>query len=288
MNEITQKEIDKAYERFNDFDRIEPAIIPTPTRTFDVGETVRLGGLKDIQVKEILHDGKAYRLEYTRSENRKADVRMTNIWWWFDVEKSDFADKNASDMFAPHLPGQVSTTSLDTITHMMSHNGLVCDPRYQRGYVWSLADQQSLIDSIFNRINIGSIIFSRHSGYLHEHTDETVKYINLDGKEIEVLRSKDYTAAVIDGQQRLTTLWRFITNQFPYKGYLWKNLSFQDQGQFNHTLLSTRMFDEKDVPYEDVLRMFIGVNRGVPQDETHLDGVKQKLDDYLEAAGRKI
>jgi len=285
---MNEKDIDKAHAAFGTFDKCHPDIIPTPTRLFELEETVRLGGLEDIQVKEILHDGKAYRLEYTRRANREPTVRMTNVWWWFDVEKLDFADKNADELFAPHLPGQVSTTSLDTITHMMSHNGLVCDPRYQRGYVWSLADQQSLIDSIFNRINIGSIIFSRHSGYLHEHTDEKVKYINLDGREIEVLRSKDYTAAVIDGQQRLTTIWRFITNQFPYKWYLWKNLSFQDQGQFNHTLLSTRMFDEKDVPYEDVLRMFIGVNRGVPQDETHLDGVKQKLDDYLEAASRKI
>jgi hypothetical protein len=289
MNEITQKDIDKAYERFNDFDRIEPAIIPTPTRTVEVDETVRLGGLEDLQIKEILHDGKAYRIEYTRGASRdKPATRETSIWWWFDINKLDFADRNASDMFAPHLPGQVSTSDISSLIHMMSHNGLVCDPRYQRGYVWSLADQESLIDSIFNRINIGSIIFSRHSGYLHDNSTETVKYINLDGEEVEILRSRDYTAAVIDGQQRLTTIWRFVTNQFAYKGYHWRNLSFHDQNDFTNTLLSTRTFDEDSVPYEDVLRMFIKVNKGVPQDDTHLDGVKQKLDDYIEAASNKI
>ena len=288
MNEINQNDIDKAHDEFNGFDKIDPIVIPTPTRTFDLEETVRLGGLNDIQIKEILHDGKAYRLEYTRTENRKADVRMTRIWWWFDIEKTDFADRNASELFAPHLPGQVNNSDISSLLHMMSHNGLVCDPRYQRGYVWSLADQESLIDSIFNRVNIGSIIFSRHSGYLHDNSTETVTYINLDGDDVTIPRSRDYTAAVIDGQQRLTTIWRFVTNQFAYKGYHWRNLAFHDQNNFTNTMLSTRMFDEADVPYEDVLRMFIKVNKGVPQDETHLEGIKQKLNDFLEASSNKI
>ena len=104
-------------------------------------------------------------------------------------------------------------------------------------------------------------------------------YINLDGAEVTFPRDKDYTVAVIDGQQRLTTIWRYITNQFAYKGYKWRNLSFADQGQFMHTLLSTRIFEEDSVPYEDVLRMFIKVNKGVPQDDSHLETVKKQLAD---------
>jgi len=282
MNEITQKDIDKAYETFGSFDHCPVDVCPNPTRTFDVDEKVRLGGLEDIVVREILHDGKAYRLEFTRGATRdKAATRETGCWWWFDINKLDFADKNADELFAPHLPGQVSTTSLDSLTHMMSHNGIVCDPRYQRGYVWTLADQESLIDSIFNRINIGSIIFSRHSGYLHDNAGGDVRRIaiNLDGDEVQTPRRNDYTCAVIDGQQRLTTIWRFITNQFAYKGYHWRNLSFRDQGDFNNTLLSTRIFNEDDVPYEDVLRMFIKVNKGVPQDEAHLARVMKQLEE---------
>jgi hypothetical protein len=141
-----------------------------------------------------------------------------------------------------------------------------------------LEDQTALIDSIFNRIPLGFIIFSRHAGYHHaDDSTEIVKYINLDGEEIEILRRKDYTAAVIDGQQRLTTIWRFTTNQFAYKGRFWKDLSFSDQNNFKQTMLSTRIFDEEDVSYKDVLQMFIKVNKGVPQDATHLDSAIDQL-----------
>ena len=281
MNKITQKDIDKAMNDFlNDFSRCPTVVCPTPTRIFNLNESVRLGGLEDIVVKDILHDGKAYRLEYTyaASRDRKA-TRNTSCWWWFDIKKLDFADKDADDLFAADLPGQVSSTAMDSLIHKMSHHGIVCDPRYQRGYVWTLDDQESLIDSIFSRINIGSIVFSRHSGYLHDESEAMKTYINLDGDEVQVRERDDYTSAVIDGQQRLTTIWRFVTNQFAYKGRYWEDLSFHDQGQFHNTILSTRDFNEDDVKYEEVLRMFIKINRGVPQDEEHLDKVKQQLEE---------
>lgn len=281
-NEITQADIDKAFADFDVFDKVPPAVIPTPTRTFEVGETVRLGGLNDIQIKEILHEGKAYRIEYTftgkdERTRKKTANRMTRIWWWFDVKKLDFADVETDDLFKPRLPGNVSTTAIESLKGMMAHNGVVCDPRYQRGYVWTLDDQEALIDSIFNHVNIGSLVFSRHAGYHHDGSDETIKYINLDGDEIEILRSKDYTVAVIDGQQRMTTLWRFVTNQFTYRGRYWKDLSFRDQIDFTGTNVSTRTFEERDVPYEDVLRMFLKVNKGVPQDGKHLKKMAAQL-----------
>lgn len=279
-NTITQDDIDKAIENFNVFDRVRPEVVPTPTRTFEVGETVRLGGLDDIQVVEILHDGKAYRLEFTRTgkdERRHPTAkRETGIWWWFDVIKLD-SGGGSGDLFAPRLPGQVSSTGLDTLTHMMAHNGVVCDPRYQRGYVWTDSDQEHLIDSIFNQVSIGTLVFSRHAGYHHKDSDETVKYINFDGDEIEIPRSKDYTVAVIDGQQRMTTIWRFMTNQFPYMGRYWKDLSFRDQIDFKGVIIATRTFDEESVPYKEVLRMFLRINRGVPQDDKHLTDVALQL-----------
>jgi len=104
-----------------------------------------------------------------------------------------------------------------------------------------------------------------------------VEYINMDGKKIEVPRRNDYTVAVIDGQQRMTTIWRFMTNQFTYRGRYWKDLSFRDQIDFKGVNVSTRTFEERSVPYEDVLRMFIKTNMGVPQDEAHLREVSEKL-----------
>lgn len=66
------------------------------------------------------------------------------------------------------------------------------DPAYQReGSVWSLDKQQLFIDSLLNGYDVPKI-------YLHD----------LRGKH----PTKVYT--VVDGKQRLNTIWRFLTDQF--------------------------------------------------------------------------
>jgi len=276
---ITQEQIDKAHASFADFDACPVACCPTPTRTFEIGEECRVGNLDECVISEVVFDGKAYRVDYRRSPSRDTPdpQPMTGIWWWHDVNKTTFCGK-AEPMFKDHLPGQISTSSIDSLFHMMGHNGLVCDPRYQRGYVWTLEDQRALIDSIFHRITIGSFVFSRQSGYRDEKTDKVTKFLNLDGEEIEIKDNKNYTQSVVDGQQRLTTIWRFYTNQFTYNGLYWKDLNFTDQNDFQNTLISFRIFDDDRVKYKDVLEMFIMVNRGVPQDEAHLEKVAAELE----------
>ena len=67
------------------------------------------------------------------------------------------------------------------------------DPPYQRpSAVWSLAKQQLFIDSLINGYDVPKI-------YLHD------------------LRGKHPTRvyAVVDGKQRLTTIWDFLTDRFP-------------------------------------------------------------------------
>jgi hypothetical protein len=277
---ITEDMIKKAHSGFESDRWVEAGVIPTPTRTFSVGDECRVGALEECIIAEVLRDGKAYRINYVSKDNnygRPTYEPMTRIWWWFDVYESR-SDDFPVELFSPYLPGQVQQSDISSIIHMMSFGGLVCDPRYQRGYVWTEDDQVALIDSIFNRMNIGSLIFSRHHGYLHKGQIKTVTYVNFDGDEVTINREKDYTSAVIDGQQRATTIWRFVTNQFKYKGLYYKDLHPRDRGEFNSTLVSFRLFDEDSVPYKDVLRMFINVNRGVPQDAKHLEKVINQLE----------
>jgi len=281
VSEITQEMIDKALKDFRGFDKVNPDIIPTPTRFYNVDDECAMGALEDCVVKEVLHDGKAYRIECISVDHNYGNpirTPKTLCRWWFDIEDKVRASKTADELFAPRLPGQIQTSSLDSLVHMMAHSGLVCDPRYQRDYVWNDDNQEALIDSIFNRIGIGSLIFSRNAGYLDRENEELVTYINLDGDEVQIPKNTDYTCAVIDGQQRLTTVWRFYTNQFTYKGRYFKDLCFHDQGNFHSTLLAYRLFDADSVNYKEVLRMFIRTNRGVPQDEKHLDKVKKQLE----------
>lgn len=71
------------------------------------------------------------------------------------------------------------------------------DPEYQRmGEVWTIEKRQLLIDSILNDFDIPKI-------YLHEFSKP---------KELKDGRRVKY--AVIDGRQRLETIWSFIENKF--------------------------------------------------------------------------
>jgi Protein of unknown function DUF262 len=67
------------------------------------------------------------------------------------------------------------------------------DPPYQReGSVWTLDKQQLFIDSLLNGYDVPKI-------YLHD----------LRG------RHPTQVYAVVDGRQRLTTIWRFLDDEFP-------------------------------------------------------------------------
>jgi hypothetical protein len=72
------------------------------------------------------------------------------------------------------------------------HSAIADDPPYQReSSIWSLEKQQLFVDSLLNGYDVPKI-------YLHD------------------LRGKHPTRvyAVVDGKQRLTTIWRFLTGAF--------------------------------------------------------------------------
>lgn len=76
---------------------------------------------------------------------------------------------------------------------MAWHSAIADDPPYQReSSLWSLEKQQLFVDSLLNGYDVPKI-------YLHD------------------LRGKHPTRvyAVVDGKQRLSTIWRFLRDEFP-------------------------------------------------------------------------
>ena len=65
-------------------------------------------------------------------------------------------------------------------------------PQYQRGPTWSLGQRQRFIDSLLSDFDIPKF-------YLRK----------CDGSESE------YEWEVVDGQQRLTSIWKFLDDEFP-------------------------------------------------------------------------
>jgi len=77
----------------------------------------------------------------------------------------------------------------------MDRGELISDPDWQRGYIWKLRDEQLLIDSILKGMPIPKF-------YLTEEYDAK------KGCSVHY---------VVDGQQRLTAIYRFLDNKFVIK-----------------------------------------------------------------------
>lgn len=69
-------------------------------------------------------------------------------------------------------------------------------PPFQRKFVWTKAQQISFMESVFLDYDLGRIVY-------------------VNGEKVW---GKPQDHWLIDGQQRLTTLWRFIHNKFPVWG----------------------------------------------------------------------
>lgn len=134
---------------------------------------------------------------------------------------------------------------------------------YQRGFCWSLTDEQLLIESIYNSINCGIIIVRKRS---EEWIDEQIENGN---KEVAFFD-------IIDGKQRLHTLKRFVNDEFPdmhgnYYSDFSRNARFQfrDSYSFQYASLGEKATDK------DTIRAFLNVNfTGIPMSKEHIDYVK--------------
>ena len=73
-------------------------------------------------------------------------------------------------------------------------------PRFQRDFVWDIKKSASLLDSIFKGFPISSVI-------LWKTKNELTEIRNLGGIEIPGRDTGRYTSYIIDGQQRLTSLY---------------------------------------------------------------------------------
>ncbi|MFQ5328419.1 MAG: DUF262 domain-containing protein [Thermodesulfobacteriota bacterium] len=118
----------------------------------------------------------------------------------------------------------------------------VTRPPYQRKSVWSKVKKQSLMDSLFRRFYIPKLV-------------------------IREVRLSEYQTVneIIDGQQRITTVQEFFSNQYP----LPKTLSDVDKSlpglYYNDLDTDIRKFIDKSLKYQaDVIK-----NIDKPHDVNH-------------------
>lgn len=125
------------------------------------------------------------------------------------------------------MSGKQEMIKISDVYKMMK-DGLLIVPSYQRQFVWSEEQQQSLIQSILDGVPIGSFFISK--------------------------RKDDSCYDIVDGQQRLKSIFYFIENDYKSKD---GRLSQQEQETFLNYPLFFNILDltATDIDSADVFRI---------------------------------
>ena len=229
-------------------------------RKFKLNEEVQSRGhrYESAKIIEILPNDK-YKIAYTTyNENSrvKRSSGETEVFW-YEIIKNKKTNSNIFNKRKEKWRTGISfhNTRLMEIVRLALEGNLDLDPDYQREYVWSSKDQELLINSIFEGIEIGKFAM-----------------VHLEYKE-----GSNLLYEILDGKQRVTTLVLFITDQFKYKGKYFSELASEDRVYFmdyNITLGETR----SELSEKEKREYFLRLNtRGVEQTSAHLEKVKKQL-----------
>ena len=166
---------------------------------------------------------------------------------------------------------------------------MIANPEYQRGVVWNEAQQKMLIDSLFRGFTLPLI-------YLHEKKEEIAGFIR-EGLEI------------IDGQQRLTAIHRFVEGSFrlfdprtendkakfprflldqpcPWGGKFFRDLSPEFQNRLLTTKLLLAMIQSDDT--NEVRDLFVRLQAGSALNaQERRDAMPGGMNDFVLRLGGK-
>mgnify|MGYP006304454475 CR=1 FL=1 len=230
---------------------------PPRHRKFKIGERVSLGAHKECYVREKYHDGYYYRVECLgvkrgREGEVNAYVDEMHVTEWHNIHPFETKDTGFRQEEKYYI--RQINSAVDSLIHICTRAGIDFDVEYQREHVWTIKDKVSLIDSIFNNIDIGKI----------------------------VLVQRDYSAdvfyEVLDGKQRITAIRDFYEDRFKYNGYYYSELSRTDKHKFGNHAIALGYLENPDK--HAIFESFIKLNTcGKPMAKKHIDHVQKLLDE---------
>ncbi|ABM04679.1 hypothetical protein Ping_2977 [Psychromonas ingrahamii 37] len=156
------------------------------------------------------------------------------------------------------LKRKSNTVTISSLNEWRTLDKLNMTPRYQRKSVWGTEQQSLLIDSILKNIPVPPV-FLRES---------------IDKKGIT-------TFEVIDGKQRLTSIFKFIDNQLS---------TADDDNDALHVpeLAGLKISDLEEDEFEDILSDFWGYPIPVEYVYTKDNNAVEKIFDRLNRSGEKL
>lgn len=141
------------------------------------------------------------------------------------------------------------------IERMEKKEGLILNPDFQRGHVWSEDQQIKYVEFILQGGKTGKVVYLNHPNWI------SGRYTN----------ENDFVC--VDGLQRITALKRFIHNEIKifwhYYNEFKGNLRIMHNMKINVNDLQTR---------KEVLQWYIEMNEGgTPHTQSEIDKVKELL-----------
>lgn len=236
----------------------EILISTEPTYTFEIGERVQHGRIKKSIVKEIFGNGKVYVLDEIVTDHnygRSYDYEREMVVIWTSIQKYRSEDeiKNTKrflkkDDIIIHFSNMTISDGIIGKSHFFGVNK---DPDYQRDLVWTEEDNISLIDSIFNNIDIGKFTFIK---------------LPFKGRT-------SYSYEILDGKQRMNALLMFFEGRYKYKGKTFQELHPLDQSHIsNYGVLIAEI--SENMTNKQKYNYFLKLNTGGrPQSKEHLNYV---------------
>lgn len=233
-----------------------------PTIFYEVGQEVKYGGFDKAKVLEVIDGGKIYKLHCEKYENKHGvDTVEVNIRYgvWHDIFNT-FELTNVIEPFSKRNELRIDfyNADINSLLHKYYFFGVNMNPEYQRDLVWTEEQEHSLLDSIYNHVEIGKFAFN-HCGY-----------------------TTDTTYEIIDGKQRLNTLIKFTEGRIKYRGKTIFEMHSADRYFFENYPVS---FGEiRNATKEQIYRYFIKLNTGgVSVSKEHLANVAKLLDNEIKA-----
>lgn len=138
------------------------------------------------------------------------------------------------------------------------------DIKYQREFCWTLNDKQLLIESIYNKLDIGKIVVRKRSW---DWVENRVKKGQVEGTAFR---------DIVDGKQRLNAILGFMQDEYPdMNGYFYSDMSDLSQRKFENFGAVAYCEMEEGSTDEDVQSVFLNVNfTGKPMSQEHIEFVK--------------
>jgi hypothetical protein len=227
--------------------------INEPVNFFKVGEQVKFGNWTNSFVKEVLDNGKIYLISHfvvAKKDNADIEVKDYVPWHRLAVYMTpEEISKTKKLSFREEVRITHSNSVINSLIYKY-YDGCDMSPEYQRGLVWDLNDKISLMDSIFNNVDIGKFTLIElpfsHSGPSYE---------------------------ILDGKQRLSTIIEFFESRFEYKGLKFSQMHPRDRHHFeDYPILYAQ---SSGLTFAQKCNYFLKLNTtGKPQDPKHLEKVK--------------